>query len=81
MLAPSDSLPRALDRLSAKSPICREFPYAESLALSKDIFAESLYSPRVTVGKFRVCRESDRKLSANLKALGKSSVSRCVQKG
>ena len=28
------------------------------------------------MGKFQVCREPDRKLSANLKALGKSSVSR-----
>jgi len=76
VLAPSDSLPRALVRLSAKNPICREFPYAESLALGKDIFAESLSSPRVTVGKFRVCREPDRMLSANFKALGKSTVSR-----
>jgi hypothetical protein len=28
------------------------------------------------MGKFHVCREADRKLSANLKALGKSSVFR-----
>ena len=32
VLAPSDSLPRAPARLSAKSPLCRESAYAESKA-------------------------------------------------
>ena len=79
VLTPSSSLPRALARLSAKSPLCRASAYAESCALGKDLFAESICSPRVTVGKFRVCREPDRMLSANFKALGKSSVSRSVR--
>jgi len=76
VLTPSSSLPRALTRLSAKSPLCRASAYAESYTLDKDLFAESICSPRVTVGKFRVCREPDRMLSANFKSLGKSSVSR-----
>ena len=78
MLTPSGSLQRALSRLSAKSPLCRGSAYAESYTLGKDLFTESISSPRITVGKFRVCREPDRTLSANLKALGKSSVSRSV---
>jgi hypothetical protein len=86
-LGKEDSLPSAKTQLSGKvtavsfrwrlTTLCREPPFAECLALGKEIFAECIPVPRVLLSANAVVTESRTLPSA---ALGKDFFAKCSTK-